>query len=107
MIHVQLVTNKKHLVTQIIVTLSGLVNTTEAQSPATYRLATAGKKNSFDAKNAKLIKLKSAVVQRRQEHGNAHPEKALRTNQTSPAPHQRPAPLGPARHHRPPDRRRP
>jgi RHS repeat-associated protein len=61
MTHVQLVTNKKHLVTQILVTLSGLVNTTEAQSPSTYRLATAGKKNSFDAKNAKLINLKSAV----------------------------------------------
>ncbi len=59
--HVQAVTNKKHLVTQIVVTLSGPVNATEAQNVGTYRLATAGKKNSFDARNAKLIKLKSAV----------------------------------------------
>ena len=29
---------------------------------ATYRLATAGKKGSFDAKNAGIIKLKSAVA---------------------------------------------
>jgi probable HAF family extracellular repeat protein len=58
---VQAVTNKKHLVKQLIVNLSGAVNSSEAQQVGTYRLATAGKKNSFDAKNAKLIKLKSAV----------------------------------------------
>jgi RHS repeat-associated protein len=61
MTRVQFVTNKKHLVTQILVTMSGPVNVTEAQSPSTYRLATAGKKNSFDAKNAKQISLKSAA----------------------------------------------
>jgi RHS repeat-associated protein len=61
MTRILFVTNKKHLVTQIIVTLSGPVNAAEAQSASTYRLATAGKKNSFDAKNAKLITLKSAA----------------------------------------------
>jgi hypothetical protein len=58
--HVQMVLNKKHLVTQILVTFSGPVNATEAQNPGIYRLATAGKKGSFTAKNAKLNALKSA-----------------------------------------------
>jgi hypothetical protein len=61
MIDVHLVLNKKHRVTQIVVTFSGLVNVTEADSVATYRLATAGKKGSFDAKNAKIIRLRSAL----------------------------------------------
>jgi len=60
LIHVQPQSNKKHLVTQILVTLSGPVNAAEAQTLATYRLATAGKKGSFTAKNAQVIKLKSA-----------------------------------------------
>jgi hypothetical protein len=55
------VTNKKHLVTQILVSFSGAVNAGEAESPARYRLATAGKKGSFTAKNAQFIKLKSSV----------------------------------------------
>jgi len=59
--HVQIVQNKKHLVTQITVDFSGAVNAAEAASVATYRLATAGKKGSFDAKNAVVFKLKSAV----------------------------------------------
>ena len=54
-------TNRKHLVTQILVNFSGAVNVGEADSLATYRLATAGKKGSFTAKNAPVIKLKSAV----------------------------------------------
>jgi hypothetical protein len=37
------------------------VNMTEADSINLYRLATAGKKGSFTAKNAQVIKLKSAV----------------------------------------------
>ena len=59
---VQLVRNKRHLVTQILVSFSGAVNVTEANRVGTYRLATAGKKGSFDAKNAGIIKLKSAVA---------------------------------------------
>jgi plastocyanin len=58
---VHFVRNKKHLVTQITVDFSGAVNALEADSVGTYRLATAGKKGSFDAKNAKVIKLRSAV----------------------------------------------
>jgi plastocyanin len=59
--NVQFVRNKRHLVTQITVDFSGAVNVSEADSVTTYRLATAGKKGSFDAKNARLFKLKSAV----------------------------------------------
>jgi hypothetical protein len=38
------VTNKKHQVTEVLVTYSGAVNAAEADNLATYRLATAGKK---------------------------------------------------------------
>ena len=55
------VLNKKHQVTEVIVTFSGAVNVGEADNPATYRLATAGKKGSFTAKNAKVIALRSAA----------------------------------------------
>lgn len=54
-------TNKKHQVTEIVVTFSGAVNAAEADSINTYRLATPGKKGSYTAKNAGIIKLKSAV----------------------------------------------
>ncbi len=54
-------TNKKHQVTEIFVTFSGAVNPGEAQSLTTYRLATPGKKGSFTAKNAGIIKLNSAT----------------------------------------------
>jgi hypothetical protein len=55
------VTNKKHQVTEVLVTYSGAVNAVEADDPALYRLAMAGKKGSFTARNAQVIKLKSAV----------------------------------------------
>jgi uncharacterized protein YjdB len=58
---VSVVRNKKHLVTEIRVVFSGAVNPTGADNVATYRLAMPGKKGSFTAKNAKVIKLKSAV----------------------------------------------
>src|SRR5262249_1413164 len=58
---VQLVRNKKHLVTGVMVTFSGAVNSTEAARAATYRLAMPGKKGSFTAKNAKVVKLKTEV----------------------------------------------
>ena len=90
---VRTVTNKKHLVTQVLVTFSGPVNATEAQNVATYRLATAGKKGSFDAKNAKLIKLKSAVYNAASNTVTLTPKKAfaltkpvqLRVNGQSPS----------------------
>src|ERR1017187_9346071 len=53
--------NKKHQVTEVDVIFSGAVNSLEAASLATYRLATPGKKNSYTAKNAGIIKLKNAV----------------------------------------------
>ena len=60
MTQVQLVTNKKHQVTQIQIVFSGGVNTAQAQNTAEYRLVTAGKKGSFTAKSAKPISLRSA-----------------------------------------------
>ncbi len=58
---VQPLTNKRHQITEIIVSFSGGLNATEADSIGTYRLATPGKKGSFTARNAKAIKLKSAL----------------------------------------------
>jgi len=54
-------TNKKHQVTEVDVIFSGLVNSAEADTLTTYRLATPGKKGSYTAKNAKIIKLKTAL----------------------------------------------
>ena len=59
--NVQFVRNKKHMVTQITVDFSGAVNAAQADSVGTYRLAMPGNKGSFTAKNAKVIKLNSAV----------------------------------------------
>ena len=53
--------NKKHQVTEVDVIFSGPVNSAEADSTATYRLATPGKKHSYTAKNAGVIKLSRAV----------------------------------------------
>jgi hypothetical protein len=77
MTHVQIVVNKKHLVTQIIVTLSGAVNVAEAQSLGTYRLALDGKKNSFDAKNAKVISLRSEAYNSATSRIRLTPKKPL------------------------------
>ena len=57
---VRLVTDRKRNITQVIVSLSGGVNPTQAQQLATFRLATAGLHGSFDAKNARTLKLRSA-----------------------------------------------
>jgi len=59
-VNVQDVVSKKHQVTEILVTFSGAVNVGEDDSINTYRLATPGKKGSYTAKNAGIIKLKSA-----------------------------------------------
>ena len=61
MSNVTLILNKKHMVTQVLIVFSGSVNVADAQTVGMYRLATAGKKNSFNAKNAQIIKIKSAV----------------------------------------------
>ena len=55
------VKNKKHQVTEIIVTFSGALNAGQATNIAEYELITAGKGGSFTAKNAKVIKLRSAA----------------------------------------------
>jgi RHS repeat-associated protein len=54
-------TNKKGQVTGVTITLSGPVNTAEADSIATYHLTTPGKGGSYTAINAGAIGLKSAV----------------------------------------------
>ncbi len=59
--HVQDVTNKKHQVTEVLVTFSGPVNSSEADRTGTYRLAMPGKGGSYTAKNATLITLESAA----------------------------------------------
>ena len=58
MSNVQVVTNKKHQVTEVLVSFSGAVNAAEAQDTALYQLVMAGKQGSFTAKNAQVIKLK-------------------------------------------------
>jgi len=58
---VQLVTGSKRKVSQIIVNFNGGLNAGEAGNVSFYRLATAGKKGSFDAKNSKLIRLSSVA----------------------------------------------
>ncbi len=55
------VMNKKHQVTEVLVTFSGTVNAGPAQEIRNYRLATPGKRGSFTAKNAGIIKLKAAL----------------------------------------------
>ena len=60
MVGLRLVTDRKKNITQVIVSLSGGVNPFQAQKLATFRLATAGKRGSFDAKNAPILKLRSA-----------------------------------------------
>jgi hypothetical protein len=54
-------TNKKHQVIEVDVDFSGPVNAAEADSLSIYRLATPGKHNSYTAKNARIIRLKSAT----------------------------------------------
>ena len=69
--------NKRHLVTSIAVTFSGEVNATEAQENGSYRLATAGRKGSFTAKNAGIIKLKSEKINATDDVVTLTPKKAF------------------------------
>jgi hypothetical protein len=75
--NVALARNKKHQVTGITVNLSGAVNSAEADSLATYRLALPGKKGSFTAKNAKLVPLRSAAYDASQLTITLTPRKAF------------------------------
>src|SRR5262249_4655388 len=61
MTNVQVVFNRKHRVTQIIIDFSGPVNAGLANSLATYSLTIAGRRGSFTARNARTIALASAV----------------------------------------------
>ncbi len=61
MTNVQDKTNSKHQVTQVIVTFSGAVNMTEAQSANTYELVMANTSGLFTGKGTKVIKIKSAA----------------------------------------------
>jgi hypothetical protein len=71
------VKNKRHQVTEIILDFSGALNASEAQSTAEYRLANPGKKGSFTAKNAKLIKLRSALYNPANDSVTLTPRKAF------------------------------
>jgi hypothetical protein len=52
---------KKRRLAAVIIRFSGPLDAAQATSVTEYRLATAGKKGSFDAKNARVIPLKSAI----------------------------------------------
>jgi len=74
---VKQVLNKKHQVTEIVVTFSGGVNAMEAQETSMFRLVMAGKDHSFVAKNATVIKLSSAVYNGASDTITLIPKKAF------------------------------
>jgi hypothetical protein len=57
--NVSLSQNARKQVTAIQVTFSGPVNSTQVDTPSTYRLATAGKGGSFTARSARVVKTRS------------------------------------------------
>jgi hypothetical protein len=59
--NVRAVQNKPHLVTQIDIEFSAAVNASGAESSSTYALIMAGKKGSFTARNARAIKIRTAI----------------------------------------------
>jgi hypothetical protein len=67
---------KKRMVTQITIDFSGSVNGTEAANTAIYRLAIAGKHNSF-TKGAAIVKLRSAVYNSATNSVTLTPRKAF------------------------------
>ncbi len=76
-VSIQDVKNKKHLVTGIVVEISGPVNAAEADSLATYRLATANGNGSFTAKNSPVLTLRSAVFNPANDTVTLTPKKAF------------------------------
>jgi hypothetical protein len=75
---VQLLTNKKHQVKEVIVSFSGALESARAQNTAEYRLVKAGKRGSFTVKHAKLIKLRSAVYNGSSDTVTLSPNKPFR-----------------------------
>ncbi len=73
----------QHQVTEILVTFSRALDSQEADQTGIYRLAHPGKKGSYTARNAVVVKLRSAVYDCGQSYRNAHPEKAVLANQTA------------------------
>ena len=67
---------KRHMVSQIRVTFSGAVNMAEAQTAGIYRLATPGKKGSFTARNAGIIRLSRAVYDTLHNMVVSHPQES-------------------------------
>lgn len=59
--NVQLVTNKRQQVTQVVMLFSGPLDATDAANNAIYRLAMPGKGGSYTARNAKIMHVKKAV----------------------------------------------
>jgi hypothetical protein len=59
--NVQVVTNKRHQVTEILVGFSGALNAAEASDLGLYHLVQAGSRGSFTARNAKTIRLEAAT----------------------------------------------
>ena len=82
------------MVAGIIVDFSGAVNPAEADSVGTYRPAMPGKKKSFTAKNATVVKLKSAVFDAGRDEVTLTPKKAFAPDEAGPARCQRPVPPG-------------
>jgi hypothetical protein len=58
---IQPIADKQHRLTQILITFSDALDAHSAGQVSRYRLAMAGKKGSFTAKDAKLIPLRSAA----------------------------------------------
>jgi hypothetical protein len=52
---------KHHRITEILIGFSGALNAAEAQELSNYRLVRSGRHGSFTAKNARVLKLKSAM----------------------------------------------
>jgi hypothetical protein len=75
--NIQLVTNKRHQVTEILISFSGAVNAAEAQDLGEYSLVMAGKRGSFTAKNARHIKLKAASYDAANDTVTLIPRKAF------------------------------
>ncbi len=55
------VKNKKHLVNELVIGLSGSVNAIQARNVAAYQLTAANARGSFSARNSPVIKLSSAL----------------------------------------------
>jgi hypothetical protein len=79
-VSVEDVLGRKHLVTEIVVNLSGPVNAAQADKVATYRLTTANGKGSFTARNSPVIRLSSAVFDPTNDTIMLTPRKAFALN---------------------------